>query len=232
MKVSVIILARDEEQHIKQIVSRVHEVLKAAKMDYEMLVVYDDKSRDKTLEILSKLKVPNLRIIHQPKDKPGFGTAMIIGLNAAKGDVLIPLMADFSDNPDDIVKLVKKIEEGYDMVFGSRFAKGGGVHDYPRMKLLANRLCNYTIKILYMLKTNDITNAFKAYKASAIKKIKPESKGFEITAELPLKLIMLGCSYAEVPVTWHGRTAGLSKLNIWKAGMRYFKVVMKTRLMR
>jgi dolichol-phosphate mannosyltransferase len=136
-------------------------------------------------------------------------------------------MADGSDSPDDIVKYYEKLLEGYDCVFGSRFIKGSKVIDYPYHKLVLNRLANWFIKILFRLKFNDVTNAFKAYRRHAIQGVRPIiSYQFNLTVELPLKAIVRGYSYTVVPISWKNRMTGISKLKIKEMGSRYLFIVL------
>ena len=84
-------------------------------------------------------------------------------------------MADGSDSPDDLVAFYRKLQEGYDCVFGSRFMRGARVVDYPWPKLVMNRLANFFIRVLFWSGYNDITNAFKLYRRSVIAGLQPSS---------------------------------------------------------
>ena len=77
-------------------------------------------------------------------------------------------MADGSDGPEDLVRYHRLLEEGYDCAFGSRFVPGAQVHDYPRLKLIMNRIVNWFIRVLFRHGYNDTTNAFKAYRREVI----------------------------------------------------------------
>ena len=136
-------------------------------------------------------------------------------------------MADKSDSPEDLVNFFRKYGEGYDCVFGSRFMKGGGTINYPRFKLLLNRLTNLIIKILFGIRYNDVTNAFKLYSRETIQGLKPFlSHHFNLTVELPLKAIVRGYSYTVVPNYWTNRKEGESKLKIKEMGSRYFFIIL------
>jgi dolichol-phosphate mannosyltransferase len=112
-------------------------------------------------------------------------------------------------------------------VFGSRFIKGGKVIDYPTHKLMVNRLANLFIKILFGLKFNDTTNAFKAYRREVIEGVSPLlSHHFNLTVEIPLKALARGYSYTTVPITWRNRTTGVSKLKLKEMGSRYLFIVL------
>ena len=109
-------------------------------------------------------------------------------------------MADASDDPGDLVRYHGLLEEGYDCAFGSRFIRGAAVHDYPRLKLVINRLANSFIRMLFRHGYNDTTNAFKAYRREVIETVQPLlSNHFNLTVELPLKAIVRGHSYGDRP---------------------------------
>src|SRR5207237_2442221 len=128
------------------------------------IVVVDDGSTDETWPQLQmcRAKVPALKPV-QNTGAHGFGRAVVYGFDSSEGDAVVVFMADESDDSRDVVRYWQKLNEGYDCVFGSRFIKGGGVIDYPKFKLFLNRLANYFLKILFRIKLNDTTNAFKAY---------------------------------------------------------------------
>ena len=112
-------------------------------------------------------------------------------------------------------------------MFGSRFIKGGGTVDYPKVKLFVNRLANFFIRVIFGVPLNDTTNAFKAYRREAIDSARPLlSKHFNLTVELPLKTITRGCRYTVIPISWHNRKHGISKLKLQEMGSRYLFIVL------
>jgi dolichol-phosphate mannosyltransferase len=112
-------------------------------------------------------------------------------------------------------------------VFGSRFIRGGGVIDYPWLKLRLNRLANLFLRIMFSIRLNDTTNAFKAYRRSVIDGCRPLiSPHFNLTVELPLKAIVRGYSWTVVPITWRNRRLGEPKLKIKEMGSRYLFVCL------
>jgi dolichol-phosphate mannosyltransferase len=149
------------------------------------------------------------------------------GLETFEGDAVVVMMADGSDDPDDLVRYHELLEQGYDCVFGSRFLPGSEVHDYPRVKLVLNRLANWFVRVLFRHGFNDTTNAFKAYRREVIETIQPLlSNHFNLTVELPLKAIVRGHTYAAIPISWRNRTAGTSKLAMREMGSRYLFIVL------
>ena len=191
------------------------------------IVVVDDGSTDETWQILQSLQsqLPELSPV-QNKDQHGFGRAIIKGIDHSTGDAVVIMMADESDDCRDVVRYWKLLQEGWDCVFGSRFMKGGGVIDYPWLKLRINRMANLFIKMLFGISLNDTTNAFKAYRKTALDGCRPFlSPHFNLTVELPLKAIVRGYTWTTIPITWRNRRTGIAKLKITEMGSRYFFIV-------
>lgn len=227
MKLSLVIPAHNEEGCIKETVTALHQALSQENINHEILVI-NDNSRDNTENILIKLKesIPELRYINNIPPN-GFGFAVRKGLNIFEGDVVAVVMADGSEYPEDIIKFYKEILKGYDCVFGSRFMKGSKIVDYPKPKLILNRFANLFIKILFQIRYNDVTNAFKMYRAHVIPGLKPFlSHHFNLTVELPLKAIIRGYTYSIVPNSWAKRVTGESKLKIKEMGSRYLFIII------
>jgi dolichol-phosphate mannosyltransferase len=149
------------------------------------------------------------------------------GLEAFTGDAVAIVMADGSDDPEDLVAYHRLLLAGYDCAFGSRFMSGARVTDYPRFKLVVNRIVNLGIRLLFGHGYNDTTNAFKAYRREVIANVQPLlSQHFNLTVEIPLKAVVRGHSYAVVPIRWRGRSAGTSKLRLEEMGGRYLFIVL------
>jgi dolichol-phosphate mannosyltransferase len=157
----------------------------------------------------------------------GFGRAVIKGLDSMKGDAVVIMMADESDDCRDVVVYWKELNKGVDCVFGSRFIKGGGTIDYPKLKYLINRLANRFLKFLFHTGYNDTTNAFKAYRKEVIDGCRPLiSPHFNLTVELPLKAIVRGFTWKVVPITWRNRRTGLANLKLSEMGSRYLFICL------
>jgi dolichol-phosphate mannosyltransferase len=220
---SVVIPARDEEGCIRSTVEHLHLELSLHNVPHEIVVV-DDGSSDATWQILNDLRerIPEMHPV-QNTGLHGFGRAIICGLDHMRGDAVVIMMADESDDSRDAVRYWQLLNQGYDCVFGSRFIKGGGVIDYPRFKLMMNRLVNTALRIVFHIALNDTTNAFKAYRRRAIDGCRPLiSPHFNLTVELPLKAIVRGYTWTVMPITWRNRRSGVAKLKLKEMGSRYF----------
>ncbi len=227
MRLSVVIPAHNEEGCVRPTVDLLHATLTDAGIPFEILLV-NDHSEDGTERMLVELshELSDVRYVNNEKPK-GFGYAIQTGLEQFAGDAVCIVMADASVDPNDVVAYFRKLEDGYECVFGSRFTRQSRVVDYPRHKLVVNRLANWFINVLFHLGFNDSTNAFKAYRREVIQGVMPIlSSHFNITVELPLKAITRGYTYATVPINWYNRTTGVSKLRIKKMGSRYLFIVL------
>ncbi|RJO65035.1 MAG: glycosyltransferase family 2 protein [Candidatus Omnitrophota bacterium] len=223
MKLSVIIPVHNEEVCIKRVCLELLDLLVQKNIPHELLLI-NDNSTDESSAILSEIgkQYGAVRVIDSPQPK-GFGRAIRTGLENFSGDAVVICMGDGSDSPQDVVAYYEKLSLGYDCVFGSRFVKGSRVIGYPFIKLFLNRAGNAFIQILFLIKYNDVSNAFKGYRKEVIAACKPfVSQYFNITVEIPLKAIVRGFRYAVVPISWYGRDSGVSKYRIKELSRKYF----------
>ena len=227
MKLSIIIPAHNEEGCIESTINGIHSLLTKEKVLHEILVI-NDNSIDKTQKILERLS-RNDRSIRFINNAPpnGFGFAVRKGLENFDGDAVAIVMADGSDLPEDILNYYHQMQQGYECVFGTRWSMGGETVEYPIHKYMLNRMANWLIMVLFGLRYNDVTNAFKMYRANVIQGLKPFlSHHFNLTVEVPLKAIIRGYSYCVIPNTWINRKTGVSKLKIREMGSRYLFIII------
>ncbi|UCE84928.1 MAG: glycosyltransferase family 2 protein, partial [Deltaproteobacteria bacterium] len=209
-------------------VSQLALVLERERIPFEAIVV-NDNSTDATLEVAQALAAsrPEVRLVDRRLLR-GFGRAVRAGLEEFRGDAVVLVMADRSDDPEDVVRYYRKLEEGYDCVFGSRFRPGSRVVNYPPVKRLFNRLVNKAIQLLFWTRFNDLTNAFKAYRREVVLACGPYSSShFNITIEMSLSALIRRYTIAEIPVHWYGRTWGASNLSLTQMGRRYLSALLK-----
>ena len=221
MSLSIFIPCRNEEKIIKQSISSLIKKIKIS--DYEIILI-NDFSTDKTEDLLKLIqaKYKNVKYFNNNLI-PGLGPSFNIALDKASKNFFCIYMSDMSDDVKDLemyYRLIKK--NNLDAIFGSRFLKHSKLYDYPKLKLLFNRFFNYLIKFLFWSDYNDFTNAFKMYKVSVLKKLRPIiSESFNVFLEIPLKIISRNYSYKIVPISWRNRKIGKSKFLIKELGSKY-----------
>jgi dolichol-phosphate mannosyltransferase len=228
MKMSFVIPAHNEEKNIGKTVCELQTMLLENAIPYEIIVV-NDNSTDGTAEAIRQIMAENPCIRTVDREPPaGFGRAIRAGLELVQGDMVITYMADHSDDPKDALTYYRKIEEGYDCVYGSRFRKGSKVEHYPIVKMVVNRMINRIIQTMFWCKFNDLTNAFKAYRVEVISECGPyRSSHFNITIEMSLSALARDYHIAEIPIAWYGRTWGSSSLRLTEMGRRYLSTLLK-----
>lgn len=225
--ISIIIPAKNEEVNITKTIEGITNTFGQHNIDFEIIVV-NDGSTDSTADTVRKITFADSRVRLINNDPPyGIGNAIKRGLECFEGSYVIIAMADASDDPNDMVRYVKEVEQGYDCCFGNRWTKEARVTNYPIHKLILNRMVNWWISFIFGIRYKDITNAFKCYSRKAIKGIQPIlSHHFNVTVELPLKALVRGYSYSVVPTNWYNRKAGKSNLKIQEMGSRYLFIIL------
>jgi len=220
MKLSIIIPIRNEELLVTKTVEQLKNKLK--NLPYEIIFI-NDFSTDHTIKIVEELVKTNPQINIFNNKKKGLGGAITLGINKANGESVCIMMSDLSDNINDLEEYYKIISsENVDAVFGSRFVKGSIITDYPKKKLILNRIFNIITKLLFFSDYNDFTNAFKIYKKNALLKTFPlVSESFNIFLELPLKIISRKMKYKIIPISWTNRKEGSSKFDIRELRAKY-----------
>ena len=220
MKLSIIIPVRNEEILIKKIIDQLESKLKIS--SYEIIFI-NDFSTDNTNKITKELIKNKTQINIYDNNKKGLGGAIIKGIYKSSGEFICIMMSDLSDSIDDLEKYYDIIKnENIDAVFGSRFIEGAKLIDYPKKKLILNRIFNIVTKLLFISKYNDFTNAFKIYKKEALLKTFPlVSESFNIFLELPLKIISRKMKYKIIPISWVNRKKGTSKFDIKELRAKY-----------
>ncbi len=222
LRYTVLIPAYNEEKNITPTLRDLAAELRAEGIPFELLVV-NDNSADDTPRVVEDLRaeIPEIHLVHNTPPG-GLGRAIRCGLRHFEGDLVAIVMADSSDSPKDVVRCYRKIEEGYDCCFGSRFRKESRVTQYPPVKLVVNRVVNRMMQFMFLTKHNDLTNAFKVYRRHVIESISPlQAAHFNITIEMSLSCIIRRYKIADIPITWSGRTWGQSNLRLRAMGRRY-----------
>jgi len=220
MKLSIIIPVRNEESSIKKTIDQLLSKLKIS--SYEIIFI-NDFSTDNTFEVIKGLIEAKPQINIYNNQRKGLGGAITQGISKASGEALCIMMSDLSDSIEDLEKYYSIIKDNnVDAVFGSRFIKGSNVVDYPKKKLILNRIFNTITKLVFLSDYNDFTNAFKIYKKEALLNTFPlVSESFNIFLELPLKIISRKMKYKIIPISWINRKEGSSKFDIKELRAKY-----------
>ena len=217
---SIIIPARNESDSLEDILNYFEENL--LEVDFEVLLI-NDFSDDDTLSKAKKIFQLKNRFKVFDNQKKGLGGAINLGIENAIGDNTVIMMADMSDDIEDLKRYNDLIDkENLDAVLGSRFIKDSEVVSYPFQKLILNRIFNLFVSLIFWNKYNDYTNAFKIYKTKILKDLKPlVSESFNIFLEIPLKVISRKYNYKIIPIKWKGRKKGQAKFKIKELRSKY-----------
>lgn len=219
MKYSIIIPAFNEEEGLEKTYKRVVK----SNPDAQIILV-DDGSADKTWNIMKKLgKKKNTFIIQHKKNK-GKAFALKTGYKKAKSDILVTIDSDCTYPPEEIPKLVKKLEKGYDIVIGSRFTKGFP-KGYSWKRATANMLGALVTSILLFHKVTDVTTGLRAFNRK-VADLPTRAKNLDYEAELTARVIKSGYKYTEVPIKTEQRF-GMSKLHFFRSCWTFFKGVIR-----
>ena len=220
MSISIIIPVFNEESQIENTINKLTKLKK--KIDLEIIII-DDFSFDDTFRIIKKIVKKNRYIKLFKNKKKGLGSAIQLGILRSKKRYVCIFMADLSDNPLDIVRYYNIVKsKQFDAVFGSRFILNSKIFDYPKIKLILNRIFNNFVRMIFISNYNDFTNAFKMYEKKKLLKLLPIiSENFNIFLELPLRFINRGYNYQIVPISWKNRKKGKSKFKINELGSMY-----------
>jgi dolichol-phosphate mannosyltransferase len=217
---SIIVPVRNESDNIKDIYNQFSKNL--ISLSYEVIII-NDFSQDSTLDQAYTLRQRDKNFKVFDNKKKGLGGAINLGIEKAEGTYIAIIMADQSDDLNDLIKYDKLITlEDCDAVFGSRFLKKSRVTNYPIQKLFLNRIFNFFVSLVFWNRYNDYTNAFKIYKKSVLLEIMPlVSESFNIFLEIPLKIISRNYNYKIIPINWMGRKKGKSKFKIKELKSKY-----------
>ena len=213
----IIIPTYNEKENIEKIILKVFSL----DIDFDILIV-DDGSPDGTAEIVKKIQKTyskNLHIVERT-GKLGLGTAYIYGFKWAlknNYDYIFEMDADFSHDPDDLIRLYKAChEEKGDVAIGSRYIKGVNIVNWPMSRLLMSFFASKYVKIITGMPIQDSTAGFKCYKRSVLEKINLEKiqfVGYAFQIEMKFTAWKYGFNVVEVPVIFTDRQEGASKMS-------------------
>ena len=213
----IIIPTYNEKENIEKIILKVFSL----DVDFDILIV-DDGSPDGTANIVKEIQksYPNKLHIVERTGKLGLGTAYIFGFKWAlknNYDYIFEMDADFSHDPDDLIRLYKAChEEKGDVAIGSRYIKGVNIVNWPMSRLLMSFFASKYVKIITGMPIHDSTAGFKCYKRSVLEKINLEKiqfVGYAFQIEMKFTAWKYGFNVVEVPVIFTDRQEGASKMS-------------------
>lgn len=211
----IVVPVYNEDQGIVKLFDEINAEIRTPK---RILVVYDF-DEDTTVPVVqqNKEKYPFKIVLIKNDIGRGAVNAIKVGMQRATNDMVLVMMADSSDKLDVVDTMCKCMTDGYDLVCGSRYMKGGKQNGGPFLKSLFSRTAGISLHFLTRIPTHDVTNSFKLYRKSMLRNIEIESTGgFEIGLEITVKAYIAGYKITEVPSQWFDREEGESNFHMWK----------------
>jgi glycosyltransferase involved in cell wall biosynthesis len=215
MRVTVVVPTFNEAGNIETLVSAVRQVLPHAS-----ILVVDDGSPDGTADLADALGVTlgNVEVVRRTS-KDGLGAAYRFGLRHAieqGAEICVQMDADLSHDPAALPALVAVVEHGADLGVGSRYVPGGITLNWPRRRRMVSRWGNRYAAGVLGLAVNDVTAGYRAYRSTALERMKFDSvqaEGYGFQIEMTYRLVRLGGRIVEFPITFRDRMAGESKFS-------------------
>ena len=212
----VIIPTYNEKENIEKMIRKVFSL----KDNFNLLIV-DDGSPDGTAEIVKSLQMefPEQLFLEQRKGKLGLGTAYIHGFKWCIGkgyDYIFEMDCDFSHNPDDLPRLLEACQHGADVSIGSRYCKGGSVHNWPLGRILMSYFASVYVRLILWISIKDTTAGFKCYKRKVLEAINLDGirfTGYAFQIEMKYAAYKKGFKIVEVPIRFTDRVEGYSKMS-------------------
>lgn len=226
----IIVPVYNEAENIQNLFNEIEFSIKAPKR----ISVIFDRDDDNTLPVIDTISDKYSFEIRKIRNNIGIGVinAIKTGFHLAEYDKILVMMADLSDRLNVVDLMVQKMDEGYDLVCGSRYMKGGKQTGGPFLKRFFSRTAGLTLHWLTGIPTHDATNNFKLYKKKMLDNLEIESKGgFEIGLEITVKAYIHGYRITEVPSEWSDRENGESNFHMWKwmpGYLRWYFCCMKS----
>jgi glycosyltransferase involved in cell wall biosynthesis len=222
--IGIIIPVYNESGNIERNLDAIAAGIKGSDDQFSANIIYDFPE-DTTLPVIERIRSKYTFPINLIKNTVrGVCQAIKTGLDQAQGEFLVVTMADMSDDYAILPRMVEVAKQGYDVVCGSRYMKGGKTHGGPFIKQNLSRLAGLSLYALTRIPTHDITNSYKLYRKSFLKTITIESTGgFELGMEITAKAFLKGYKIAEIPSQWWDRTEGKSRFQLLRWLPKYLR---------
>ena len=216
LPVSIVIPARNEAKNLYHIIPDIPASISE-------IILVDGHSTDDTIAVAQRL-CPDIRIVRQVGI--GKGDAMRLGFAACTQDIIIMLDSDGSADPAEIPRFVEALAQGNDFAKGSRFLRGGGSNDITLLRRMGNYALCGLVNLLFRERFSDLCYGFNAFRRDCLKHIVLDCTGFEIEAQLCLRIQKAGLKIVEVASVEQRRIHGQSNLRTFKDGWRVLKVIL------
>ena len=216
--VSVVIPTLNEEKNIGKVIHGIRKNLRCKRCE---ILVVDGRSSDNTVSVAKKL---GARVIY---DNKGKGSALRKGFRSAKGNIIVSMDADLSNEPKELNLLVESIRIGYDVCMGSRFMVGGGSEDISGIRIFGNKFFVLMVNLLFGSKYSDMCYGYRSFKKKVINKLNLKEDGFGIETEININAMKAHLRIIEIPSTEKKREAGEEKLRTFSDGYMILKTILK-----
>lgn len=223
-KITIVIPVKNEEGNIINVLEAIR---KKVTFPHQILVV-DGRSIDKTQELVKNYHKAYKNVdllVTRPQDS-AFKESLFVGYRSAKTEFVATFMGDLSDNPATLNKMYDKLRSGYDVVIASRYIKGGGVVNKPKMQAIISRCVSASLRLITSIPIHDVSNPFTLYRKSILTEMDIVSDANEIPIEMVYRAYFSGAKIAEVPTIWKGRVAGKSKFKMFRVVPGYAKLYL------
>lgn len=218
--VSVVIPAMNEARNISWVLQRIPDYV-------DEVILVDGFSRDDTVEVARRV-MPSVHVVQQRG--MGKGAAMRTGFEAATSTYVVVLDCDGSMDPSEIDYYVNALDQGYDLVKGSREMAGGASLDITPVRRLGNHVLAHTVNVLWGSEFSDLCYGYLAFRRDRLDDLALTGRGFEIETEIAIHAIEAGLRIAEVPTVELLRQHGTSNLHAWRDGRRILGYLMRSRV--
>lgn len=227
---SIVVPVFNEHENIARLVNELKGAIKGWKYATEVVMVNDGSSDDswKVMQDLAS-REDFLRIANHDRNR-GFGAALKTGYRNARGKVVATMDADLTQDPMQIASFMKGMEQGADLVVGSRYVSGGKMVDVAAHRRLISALGRLVVKMLFDLPIKDVTNGFRAIRKSVVDGLDLKSDSFNILPEMVVKAHRKGYSITEVPMTLTKRRFGVSKMSPVRDYLLEMATLLKLRM--
>lgn len=215
---SIVIPTLNEEHNVRKVISGIRRVLRGYRTE---IILVDGHSRDRTVAIARSLGV---RVLFDDKGK---GSAIVKGLNAAHGNIIISMDADLSHRPNELKLLIAGIEAGYDICMGSRFLTGGGSDDMPLIRRMGNKAFVSLVNLIYGSRYTDMCYGYRSFARGVPARLHLTEKGFGVETEISINAQKKALKVLEVPSYEKLRASGEGKLKSLGDGYIILKAILR-----